>query len=135
MNIKHTLFNRYYHSEEPQLRESFKQYRDYKNDNALYKDVPKESPLRRPGELPVYGMEAGKALGIEPFSPYPGYEDALKIIGDARKYDSYMYDIKAGTEEEVKNFWKILTGQYYPSFAGTGITTSVFLKNKASQND
>lgn len=91
--------------------------------NVLYEDRIKDSELGKASELIAHSLEAGKAQGIKPFSPYPGYTEAIKAIDKARKYDSYLYDIKAGSEDEIKNFWKLLTGNYIPSVTLGGIMT------------
>lgn len=100
-------YERYY-----QRRAADKAIQDKVND-ALYPFA--DETLRNKGELQAYGLEAGKAIGIEPFSEYPGMPDALTAIEKARKYSSQLRDVKAGGEENVRRFWDILTGNYIPS--------------------
>lgn len=100
-------YERYY-----QRRAADKAIQDKVND-ALYPFA--DETLRSKGELQAYGLEAGKAIGIEPFSEYPGMPDALTAIEKARKYSSQLRDVKAGGEENVRRFWDILTGNYIPS--------------------
>lgn len=94
-------------------------YIKYKVNDALYPNA--DEYLRKIGELQVNGLEAGDAIGIKPFTPYPGFSEALSAIDKARKYNSYLNGIKAGGEKNAKRFWDILTGQYTPAIAPIGI--------------
>ena len=102
-----TEYERYY-----QRKAADKAIQD-KVEEALYPSA--DETLRNRGELQAYGLEAGKAIGIEPFSEYPGIVDALTSIEKARKYSPQLRDVKSGGEENVKRFWDILTGNYIPS--------------------
>ena len=102
-----TEYERYY-----QRKAADKAIQD-KVEEALYPSA--DETLRNRGELQAYGLEAGKAIGIEPFSEYPGIIDALTATEKARKYSPQLRDIKSGGEENVKRFWDILTGNYIPS--------------------
>lgn len=103
-------------------------YIDKKVSNALKPNA--SLYLRNIGELQVNGLEAGRALGIKPFEKYPGKTKAKEMIRKARKYNSYLDDVKAESDEDIKNFWKILTGQYTP-VVGIGILgTSGLINNK-----
>lgn len=88
-------------------------YSNKKIKEALYEDA--DPYLYNPGELQANGLEAGRAIGLEPFAEYPGYNKAIKAINKARKYNSWLNDVKAGTTQEIQNFWKILTGNYIPT--------------------
>lgn len=90
-----------------------KAYAKKKVKEALYEDA--DSYLSIPGELQANGLEAGRAIGLEPFAEYPGYTKAIEAIEKARNYNSWLNDIKAGTSQEIQNFWKILTGNYIPT--------------------
>lgn len=90
-----------------------KAYAKKKVKEALYEDA--DSYLSIPGELQANGLEAGRVIGLKPFAEYPGYTKAIEAIEKARNYNSWLNDIKAGTPQEIQNFWKILTGNYLPS--------------------
>ena len=90
-----------------------KAYARKKVKEALYEDA--DSYLSIPGELQANGLEAGRAIGLESFAEYPGYSKAIEAIEKARNYNSWLNDIKAGTSQEIQNFWKILTGNYIPT--------------------
>ena len=103
-----------------------KAYAKKKVKEALYEDA--DSYLSIPGELQANGLEAGRAIGLEPFAEYPGYTKAIEAIEKARNYNSWLNDIKAGTSQEIQNFWKILTGNYLPSVS-MPLTTGYTLYN------
>ena len=90
-----------------------KTYARKKVKEALYEDA--DPYLTTPGELQANGLEAGRAIGLEPFAEYPGYNKAVKSIDKARNYNGWLNDVKAGTTQEIQNFWKILTGNYIPT--------------------
>ena len=90
-----------------------KTYARKKVKEVLYEDA--DPYLTTPGELQANGLEAGRAIGLEPFAEYPGYNKAVKSIDKARNYNGWLNDIKAGTSQEIQNFWKILTGNYIPT--------------------
>lgn len=92
-----------------------------KVDKALADDYPVHGYLKAPEELQAIGTETGRALGIEPFSPYPGYEKAKMFVEPARKYNNNMEHVKAENPEEVETFWQIITGNYIPSVIGGGL--------------
>ena len=94
-------------------------YIERKTSEVLYDDA--DEYLRRLGELQANGLEAGRHLGLKPFAEYPGKKEAKKVIRKAREYNPWFWDIKAGTENEIKDFWKILTGQYTPAIVGAGV--------------
>lgn len=96
-------------------------YLRQKVDNVLADNYPRDGYMRNPKELQANGTETGRALGIEPFTPYPGYEEAVKIIEPARKYNKNLEYVKADTPEEVENFWKIISGNYIPSVLGGSV--------------
>lgn len=102
-----------YYSTKKNIFDEVGKYTNYKIREALVKDAPYY--ISHGGELPVHGLEAGRHLGIKPFSEYPGYNEARLIIDDAIKYDSWLDYIKYDTPEGVKNFWKLLTGNYMPA--------------------
>lgn len=95
-------------------RKNAEAYAEKKIKEALYEDI-KDPYLAIPGELQANSLEAGRAIGLKPFAEYPGHSEAIKAIDKARNYNSWLYDIKAGTPQEIQNFWKILTGNYLPS--------------------
>lgn len=129
-DVQDALFNKYYNSEigkramrqEDAIEALYKK----KIDNVVYPDVPRTSEMRKPEELIAHTFGIGKSLGLQPFQEYPGLSRALNIIEKARKKDSWLWDIKAGGEEQVKDFWKLLTGNYMPATVGgatiTGLT-------------
>ena len=100
-------------------RNNARDYLEQKIRAALYEDA--EPYLRIPGELQANGIEAGRVIGLKPFSSYPGLQKALEAVESARKYNSYLWDVKAGGEDEVKNFWNIITGQYAPTLIPAAI--------------
>jgi len=59
---------------------------------------------------------------LKPFQEFPGVDKARKVIERAKEYDFYLKDIKDTTDEEVRNFWKLLTANYLPVTA-IGIST------------
>ena len=97
-----------------EYEDNAKAYARKKVKEALYDDI-KDPYLAIPGELQANGLEAGRAIGLKPFAEYPGYNKAIEAIDEARNYNRYLYDIKAGTTQEIQNFWKILTGNYLPT--------------------
>ena len=107
-----------------------KAYARKKVKEALQEDANSYLFIR--GELQANGLEAGKAIGLEPFAEYPGYSKALKAIKKARKYNSYLKDVKSETTQEVQNFWKILTGNYLPTVS-IPLTTGYTLYNTFNQ--
>lgn len=95
-------------------KDALSRYHQYKINNALYDDAP--DYIKNSEELPAHGLETGRALGIEPFSPQPQDREYLySIIDKARNYDGWLKDVKAGYDSEIENFWKILTGNYLPA--------------------
>ena len=95
-------------------KEALSRYHQYKINNALYDDV--SDYIKNSEELTAHGLETGRALGIEPFSPQPQDRKYLySIIDKARNYDGWLKDVKAGYNSEIENFWKILTGNYLPA--------------------
>lgn len=112
-------------------RKNAETYAEKKIKEALYDDI--EDPyLAIPGELQANGLEAGRAIGLEPFAEYPGHSEAIKAIKKARNYNNWLYDIKAGTPQEIQNFWKILTGNYIPSVS-IPLTTGYTIFNQPQQ--
>lgn len=107
-----------------------KAYAGKKVKEALYEDV--DSYLTIPGELQANGLEAGRAIGLEPFAEYPGYSKAIEAIEKARNYNGWLNDVKAGTTQEIQNFWKILTGNYLPTVS-IPLTTGYTLYNIFNQ--
>ena len=109
-------WNEFYQSDEYKnlvYEDNAKTYARKKVKEVLYEDA--DPYLTTPGELQANGLEAGKAIGLEPFAEYPGYNTAVKSIDKARNYNGWLNDIKAGTSQEIQNFWKILTGNYIPT--------------------
>lgn len=113
---------------ENMLTNSTRRFMDQEIDRVLYKDA--KAYLREPSELQVNGLEAGEAVGIKPFEKYPGYEEAIEKLEQARKYNSYLWDVKAGTEEEVKDFWKLLTGNFLPASIPVGVGLGMYSNSK-----
>ena len=107
-----------------------KAYAKKKVKEALYEDA--DSYLSIPGELQANGLEAGRAIGLEPFAEYPGYTKAIEAIEKARNYNGWLNDVKAGTTQEIQNFWKILTGNYLPTVS-MPLTTGYTLYNTFNQ--
>ena len=123
----------FYHSEEHnklKYEDNAKAYARKKVKEALYEDA--DPYLSIPGELQINGLEAGRAIGLEPFAEYPGYGKALEAANKAREYNKWLYDVKAGTSQEMQNFWKILTGNYIPSVS-IPLTTGYTLYNIFNQ--
>ena len=86
-----------------------KDYYTYKVEKVL-DNVNNE--LSKPHELVVHGLTAGKKLGIIPFSKYPGDCEVIYILHNLYDIDSWTVDLKCKSSEELKNIWKILTGNY-----------------------
>lgn len=131
-DIQQKLFESFRNSEEYNRyikRRNADRYLEYKVNNALYPFA--DAYLRARGELQAHGLEAGRAIGLKPFLPYPGMKSALNAIDKARSYNPYLNDVKSGGEENVKRFWDILTGQYAPSLILSGLTSTGYgLTNK-----
>lgn len=131
-DVQQKLFENFRNSEEYNRyikRRNADRYLEYKVDNALYPFA--DDYLRARGELQAHGLEAGRAIGLKPFLPYPGMKSALNAIDKARGYNPYLNDVKSGGEENVKRFWDILTGQYAPSLIPLGLVgTGYGLTNK-----
>ena len=68
--------------------------------------------LSKPHELVVHGLTAGKKLGIIPFSKYPGDCEVIYTLHNLYDIDSWTLDLKCKSSENLKNIWKILTGNY-----------------------
>ena len=117
-DVQSDLFAAYYNSGQyenlQQQRQAIEDLYKQKVDDVLYEDAV-DSELRKPSELAAHTFGTGKALGLKPFQEYPGMQKALEVIEKARKQNSWLWDIKAGTEGEIKKFWKLLTGNYIPS--------------------
>ena len=123
----------FYRSEEYKnlaQRDNAEAYARKKVKEALYEDA--DPYLSIPGELQANGLEAGRAIGLEPFAEYPGYGKALEAAEKARNYNKWLHDVKAGTTQEMQNFWKILTGNYLPA-ASIPLTTGYTLYNIFNQ--
>lgn len=121
-DVQRKLFENFRNSEEYTRyikRRNADRYLEYKVDNALYPFA--DDYLRARGELQAHGLEAGRAIGLKPFLPYPGLKGALDAISKARTYNPYLNNVKSGGEENVKRFWDILTGQYAPSLILSGL--------------
>lgn len=104
-------------------RQTADNYLEWKIYNVLHDSAPKY--LTSPGELQVNGLEAGKMLGLDYFAPYPGYNTAKDVIKSAKNYNDFLKYIKSNTENQTKDFWKILTGNYIPTITpiiGLGLT-------------
>lgn len=84
-----------------------------------------------PYELSVIGNTTGRKLGIPTFSKYPGDAAMDDVIKRAIDDQPWMKYVKRSTPEEKQTFWKILTGNYIPSFLGTSIVgTKTYNNNK-----
>ena len=93
-----------------------------KVDAVIKPDAPASSEMRKSYELVAHTFQTGKKLGLKPFQEYPGKEKAFNIIKKARKEKGWLNDIKSTTDEDIENFWKLLTGNYLPVTIA-GITT------------
>lgn len=94
-------------------------YLSYKVQQALKPTAA--NYLRETGELQVNGLEAGAAIGLKPFTPYPGRKKAEKSLRKAIKYNDYLRDLKSASDTDIQNVWNILTGQYTPTLIPIGI--------------
>lgn len=83
-------------------------YYNYKVDEVL--DSHKRNVLSRPCELVIHGLTAGARLGILPFSKYPN--DIEDILPKLYKLDGWTKSLKCKSNKDIKNIWKILTGNY-----------------------
>lgn len=84
-----------------------------------------------PYELSIIGNTAGRKLGIPTFSKYPGDAVIDNIIKRAINVEPWMKHVKRSTPEEKQTFWKVLTGNYIPSFLGASIVgTKTYNNNK-----
>lgn len=86
--------------------------------------------LRAPSELAVNGLTTGRALGLKPFSKYPGDDKIDNIIKQAIKHNEHLEDVKHTTPYQKQTFWKILTGNYIPVSAGVLFGTTTMAKDK-----
>lgn len=111
---------------------STERFLDQEINRVLYPDA--DPYLRVPGELQANGLEAGKYAGVKPFEEYPGDYAAREKIKSARDYNGYLWDIKAGTEDEVKDFWKIMTGNFLPVAVPVGIGFGAYGASKNVNN-
>lgn len=128
-------WHEFYQSEEYKnlaQEDNARAYANKKIKEALYDDI-KDPYLAIPGELQANGLEAGRAIGLEPFAEYPGYTKAIEAIEKARNYNGWLNDVKAGTTQEIQNFWKILTGNYLPTVS-IPLTTGYTLYNTFNQS-
>jgi hypothetical protein len=133
-DVQGALFSRYYNSEigkrSMRQEDAIKALYKKKIDNIVYPDAPRTSEMRKPEELIAHTFGIGKSLGLQPFQEYPGLSRALNIIEKARKKDSWLWDIKAGGEEQVKDFWKLLTGNYMPTTIGGATITGLTVQKR-----
>lgn len=131
------LWSKFYYSEKGQRvleqERAIDNLYKRKVEEVLYPDASKDSEMWIPSELTAHTFGIGKSLGLKPFQEYPGPNKAIKLIKKARKKDSYLWDIKAGTEEEIKNFWKLLTGNYMPATIGGISSISFTIPNKTTK--
>lgn len=137
-DVQLDLFTAYYNSGQyeklQQQNAAIKDLYKQKVDDVLYEDAV-DSELRKPHELIAHTFGTGKALGLKPFQEYPGMQKASEIIEKARNLNGWLRDIKAGTEEEIKKFWKLLTGSYAPSLLiGTSTVGAMGNVNNTEQN-
>lgn len=117
------------------MADNAREYLKRKTNSVLYSNVPSGAEMRKPWELKAHTMTAGKRLGLQPFEPFPkltkdNVEYLANLIGKARKSDNMLWDIKAGTFSELKDFWDLLTGQYIPTVTGITIGTSIANNSK-----
>lgn len=130
VGIRNTLLKAFRQTPEKErlaYRENAMAYLREKTDAALSEDYPIQGYMRNPEELQANGTETGKALGIKPFAPYPGYKEAKAVVQKAREYNENLRHVKADTPEEVENFWKIITGNYIPAVIG-GVLVNEFME-------
>ena len=110
---------------------NFDKFIQDKASHVLYPDALEY--IQDPEELVVHSLTTGRKLGLKPFQPFPGTKQAIDIIKKARSENNWLCDIKANSTDEVKNFWKLLTGNYLPS-AVTGLYGTKLLNNQDSYN-
>lgn len=110
---------------------NFDKFIQDKASQVLYPDASEY--IQNPEELVVHSLTTGRKLGLKPFQPFPGTKRAMDIIKKARLENDWLYDVKAGSTDQVKNFWKLLTGNYLPS-AVTGLYGTKLLNNQDSYN-
>lgn len=110
---------------------NFDKFIQDKASHVLYPDALEY--IQDPEELVVHSLTTGRKLGLKPFQPFPGTKQAIDIIKKARSENNWLCDIKANGTDEVKNFWKLLTGNYLPS-AVTGLYGTKLLNNQDSYN-
>lgn len=139
-SLNEELWHKFWTSEErDQLKylDNARQYLREMTNDVLYPDA--DDYLRELGELQANGLEAGVAIGLKPFQPFPGLEKAIQAIEKARGYNNALNDVRAGYSEEIRNFWKVLTGNYLPSampfLLGGGATATVMKAPSAQQNN
>ena len=110
------LFAEFYDSPEyhyiAQLKKANK-YLDYKINEALRPGA--SDYYKTKGELQANGLEAGRAVGIKPFTKYPGFDKASEPIMKAINYNPALLNIKLLNKTDYERFWNILTGQYIPA--------------------
>lgn len=87
-----------------------KDYYYYKVDQVL--NTGKRNALSKPRELVIHGLTAGKILNILPFSKYPGNYKVLNLLPKLYKIDNWTINLRCETSTNLKNVWKILTGNY-----------------------
>lgn len=115
-NIQSKLWDDFYNSDEYYTfkeRNNAETYLDHKINNALRESA--DPYLKIKGELQANGLEAGKAIGIKPFTKYPGIKDATEAYIKAKNYNPILLGLKTKTPQDFKNIWDILTGNYIPS--------------------
>ncbi len=91
-----------------------KQLDKYYND-AVNKLVFPDTPayFRDPKEFVVYGLEAGKSVGLQPFQEAPNVELIYKYFDKAVKKNPWLSEIDKDKASPYA-IWKVLTGNYLP---------------------
>ena len=110
------LFDEFYNSSErPYLNQlaNAEKYLDYKINEALHPQA--SNYFKTKGELQANGLEAGRAVGIKPFTKYPGFDKAIGPMMKALNYNPALFNIKLDRMKDYERFWNILTGQYIPT--------------------
>lgn len=114
--IQDKLFAEFYDSPEyhyiAQLKKADK-YLDYKINEALRPGA--SDYYKTKGEMQANALEAARAVGIKPFTKYPGFDKASELIMKAINYNPALFNIKLLNKTDYERFWNILTGQYIPT--------------------
>jgi len=134
-DVKDMLYDEYYFSPERTQRNNASKYLKSKVDDIVRDDTPKNAEIMKPNELHAHTADAGRAIGLKPFEPYPtGLFGRIRVnnaIKNSMKANDQLTNLKRSTDEDRRNFWAALTQNYIPGIGLTIGTTNMIFPNSS----